>query len=386
MTTFAVSSKEVTAYTGETTRDVPVTSLREFTKEGCNDVPQSSPVTSPTVHSKRGFVQGVIQAYSQHHNLVLRPDDVWLAIMIPFSLHINGNARWFRSSLVKHRGKKNLAIKGGGDVTSASTGGLAKLMANEMTAHLVNPTLKDWVLPGFSTTTDNDVVVGSVVFMAAMKKYFAYKFELGCGIPLVTLLGTVDDWQDLRTRSTTLATFGGYASTWSRMLAPILDQFVSAAKGQPDAVFWDRICHHIGGGSGPSYLSGWLSVFCVFNEEGQWQGGTKSVTLYTGKVVTTDFPIVESQDVPPGYVTVDVTINDNGVLREGLLFAGHMSFSVQNEATAIAPELSWAIALKNGERDCSDDDGEWTSASGWLWASAATLIVVITWTLKQCFL
>ncbi|KDO23915.1 hypothetical protein SPRG_10060 [Saprolegnia parasitica CBS 223.65] len=333
---------------------------------GCKDVPQASPVSSPIVHSKRGFIDAVVQAYNRHHNLVLRPDDVWLAIMIQFSFHINGNARWFRSSLVKHRGKKNLTIQGGGDVRSASVGGLAKFMANEMTAHLVDPALKDWVLPGFSTTTDNDVVVGSVVFMAAMKKYFSYKFELGCGIPFVTLLGTVDDWQDVRARSTKLATFGGYASTWSRMLAPVLDQFVLAAKGQPDVAFWDRICHHIGGGSGPSYLSGWLSVFCVFNEEGQWQGGTRSVTLYTGEVVTADFPIVESQDVPPGYVTVDVAIDDNGVRLEGLLFAGHMSFSVQEEATVIAPELGWAIALKNGEHDSSDDDDavddQWTSA------------------------
>jgi len=32
-----------------------------------------------------GFVDTVIQAYSEHHHLVLRPDDVWIAILCQFN-------------------------------------------------------------------------------------------------------------------------------------------------------------------------------------------------------------------------------------------------------------------------------------------------------------
>ncbi|KDO25464.1 hypothetical protein SPRG_09407 [Saprolegnia parasitica CBS 223.65] len=311
-----------------------------------------------------GFVRGVIEAYNNHHDLVLRPDDIWLAILIQFGLYVDGNAEELRSSLVKHEGKKELVVYANGTLYSVDFGALSKQMVDKMDEYLVDPSLKHWVLPSFSTTTDDDVIVGSVLLMAAMKKYFSYKFCLQCGIPHVTLLGTVDDWQDIRRRLDKLATYGERMQQWTAMLAPILDQFVAAAKGQADVAFWDRICSHEGGGSGPSYLNGWISVFCVFNDEGQWQGDKMTDTVMQRKPdaemqdgcfpyhdvdVTYDYPLVDMQDIPPGYLTVDVTIDDNGTEYKALMFAGHMAYSIGDDKASIAPSLSWALALKNGE-------------------------------------
>ncbi|EQC40322.1 hypothetical protein SDRG_02223 [Saprolegnia diclina VS20] len=245
-------------------------------------------------------------------------------------------------------------------------------MVDKMDEHLVDPSLKHWVLPSFSTTTDHDVIVASVVLMATMKKYFTYKFSLCCGIPHVTLLGTVDDWQDIRRRLDKLSTYGKRMQQWTTMLAPILDQFVAAAKGQADVEFWDRICSHEGGGSGPSYLNGWISVFCVFNDKGEWQGDKMTDTVLLRRPeanpddwfdvveteVTYDYPLVDMQDIPPGYLTVDVTIDDNGTEYKALMFAGHMAYSIGDNKASIAPSLSWAIALKNGERIKSEVPSE----------------------------
>ncbi|EQC24977.1 hypothetical protein SDRG_17140 [Saprolegnia diclina VS20] len=233
-----------------------------------------------------------------------------------------------------------------------------------MDEHLVDPSLKQWVLPSFSTTTDNDIIVGSVVLMTTMKTYFSYKMCLRCGIPQVTLLGTVDDWLDIRRRLDKLSVYGEHMTQWTSMLAPILDQFVEA-KGQPDVKFWDRICNQEGGGSGPSYLNGWISVFCVFNDKGEWQGDHMSemrwelkpdaeydgnkASDYVEVRVPYDYPLVDMEDIPPGYLTVDVTINDNGIEHKALMFAGHMAYAVGDNQASIAPALSWAIALKNGE-------------------------------------
>ncbi|KAG6823016.1 hypothetical protein H0H92_011714 [Tricholoma furcatifolium] len=30
---------------------------------------------------KNGFVYGVLEAYNKHYNLIIRPDDVWIAIL-----------------------------------------------------------------------------------------------------------------------------------------------------------------------------------------------------------------------------------------------------------------------------------------------------------------
>jgi hypothetical protein len=38
-------------------------------------------VQPPIVPFKHGLVHTVLEAYNQHHALVLRPDDIWLAIL-----------------------------------------------------------------------------------------------------------------------------------------------------------------------------------------------------------------------------------------------------------------------------------------------------------------
>ena len=73
---------------------------------------------------------------------------------------------------------------------------------------MVDLELADWVMPNFSTTTNKDRIVGSVLFMGAMQSYFAYKHALMCGIPTVTLLGEREDWEVLLSRVDKLRTFG----------------------------------------------------------------------------------------------------------------------------------------------------------------------------------
>ncbi|KAF0687045.1 Aste57867_21184 [Aphanomyces stellatus] len=350
-----------------------VSSRKEFKQEGCGEVLQESPLEhggENTYATSNGFVLGVVRAYNEHHHLVLRPDDVWLAIMTQFGLYANANAEMLRHSLVKHDGKKELVVMDVGSLRTVDYGRLASRFIGEMEDHLVDPTLGEWVLPGFSTTTDHDRIVGSVVMMATMKKFFDFKMMLSCGIPTVTLLGTVEDWVAIRTRVDALLQYGPQMTEWVGLLSPILDQFVNAAKGTVDTIFWQRICNYIAGGSGPSYLSGWITAFSVFDADGKWQGSERIIRRSqmnllridekTGNYVgfpdeASEFPVIEIGDVSPGYLTVDVTIDDNGVEYKSLMFAGHMSYAVQRGDT-IVPQLTWAIALKTGKPGKSEEE------------------------------
>ncbi|CAK4085763.1 unnamed protein product [Aphanomyces euteiches] len=377
MITFPVSQVQVSAV--ENTLDPSnghtiLSSLKEFKKEGCQDILQATPIENSFVASTSSFVRGVIQAYNQHHNLEIRPDDVWLAIMVQFGLYVNGNAEKLRSALVKHEGQKELVVVDNATLQSADYGKLATRMVYAMEEHLVDRALGEWILPSFSTTTDNDKIVGSVVMMAAMKKYFSYKIQFLCGIPNVTLLGTVEDWEDIRARVDKLADFGEDLIEWTSMLSGILDEFVLSAKGNVNLDFWKRICHDVGEGSGTTYVCGWISVFSLFNQDGQWQGKKSTYTKWHiednvdetefvnglkpcriwSEQVTSEYPLVDMDDIPAGYLTVDVVIDDNGTEHKALMFAGHMAYQVHDQST-IAPHLSWAIALKNGV-PLSDED------------------------------
>ncbi|KAJ3484795.1 hypothetical protein NLJ89_g11953 [Agrocybe chaxingu] len=108
--------------------------------------------------------------------------------------------------------------------------------------------------------------------MATLKAYFRYGMNMYCGIPSVTLEGAKSDWENLLARLDKLPTFGAEPAAWAALLRPILKRFVNAFDGNPDIDFWARVCHYDSGGSGPPYLSGWVTAFCVWDSNGKWQG------------------------------------------------------------------------------------------------------------------
>jgi len=145
-------------------------------------------------------------------------------------------------------------------------GNLAKRMVNEQIAkNIKDPSIADWLIPKFSTTTENDHIVASVTMMATLQKYFGYKFSLECGLPSITLLGSVDDWKLLRSKVDCLLEFDtkdGLMKKWLELLTVVLNEFVET-KCVDNMEFWDRICHYSGGGSGPTYLTS-HHIHCVY--------------------------------------------------------------------------------------------------------------------------
>jgi hypothetical protein len=78
-----------------------------------------------------------------------------------------------------------------------------------------------------------------------------------CGIPRIEVLGTPDDWLVIASEARRFADLG--LDKWADALEPILSQFVDAASGRVDRVFWDDIYKYKGPeGSGGPWVSGWI--------------------------------------------------------------------------------------------------------------------------------
>ncbi|KAF8147390.1 hypothetical protein B0H34DRAFT_341577 [Crassisporium funariophilum] len=160
-----------------------------------------------SVHARNnGFVDTVILAYNEHHHLVIRPDDIWIAILGQFNFYVNAHAEELRSHFVKHEGKKELVVKAVGTRYTVDFGDLARQMTGEIHKNVVDAKLKDWILPDFTTTTDSDTVISAVLMMATLKAYFDFKMSLMCGIPSVTLEGEKSDWENILSRLENLKT------------------------------------------------------------------------------------------------------------------------------------------------------------------------------------
>lgn len=294
------------------------------------------------------FVHAAAKAYNEHHNLVIRPDDIWLAIITQFSAYVNNYPEELRDKFVDFEGKKELVVKTNGSLRTVSYDALAMLMADQIAENIKDPSIRDWALPSFSTTVNSDKAVGAVALMATLQAYFDYKFSLMCGLPQVTLLGSTSDWEEVRKRAERLVEFDlkeGLLKKWNAMLLPVLDQFIKSSKGDADKDWWNKIVNHVGGGSGPTWLSGWITVFCVFNDSGKWVGDAHSCSSYMGDSWSSEWIYIDTNDIPSGYVRVPVTVDDNGVEYKTTMYAGHLGVEFKDDNT-IVPRLDWAIVVE----------------------------------------
>lgn len=57
-----------------------------------------------------GLIHALEAAYSNHRHLVLRPDDIWHAMLSQFSIYVNKNSESLRGSFVVHEGQKTYVI------------------------------------------------------------------------------------------------------------------------------------------------------------------------------------------------------------------------------------------------------------------------------------
>ena len=166
-----------------------------------------------------------------------------------------------------------------------------------------------------------------------------------------------------------MSSWGEEPALFERLLKPVVQRFVRSCdepEGEEVVTFWGQIAHHVSGGSGPSYYSGWITAFCLWDHEGKcmfrkspkmtWPkvvslnhdsdpdsegvrllgmgprtaGGS---TWEEGKHLTldgVDYHWVESHEVPPGYPSVPVKVVDNGYEFDAMMVAGSVGIKASN--------------------------------------------------------
>lgn len=309
----------------------------------CHNIFQSSfdRNSDKSIHSSsNGFVRAAVEAYSYHQYLVIRPEDVWFAILTQLSVYINKHPEELREKFVAHTGKVDLEVVRVGNRHTVDHNSMIEETTQLMEKKIVDPELRRWILPSFTTTSRTDEVVASILMMGALQKYFSYSFRCCCGIPSVTLLGEKSDWEDILTRLEKLKTFGDEPTYWYHLLKPVVSRFVMTFDNPASPElnhFWTRIVHRRGG-SGVDEISGWLTAFCLWNEDGRmlYNLNVHPSTLtplpsWAGRQRAEDQALsldgqtygrFDMEDLPRGYASVPVKYNDNGYKFDAVILAG----------------------------------------------------------------
>ncbi|EAL67457.1 hypothetical protein DDB_G0279971 [Dictyostelium discoideum AX4] len=283
-----------------------------------------------------GFVHSAWKAYNNHHSLVLRCDNIWMAILTQFSFYVNKNSEQLRTNFVDFNGEKTLVVRTEFPILTAPFDKLSIEMSKEIQKNIKDPGLRNWIIPNFTTTTDSDKVVFSISLMSIMKKYFKFVMQTECGLPEVTLLGEISDWVNLKERVSLLIHFDtekNQMSKWLKYLLPIMDKFIESANGNPDIKWWNQMVNY-NEQSGGSELSGWLSSFCLFTNDGDFQ--ERSLMDYF------PFPIVDGYNIPNGFLSAPIKLIDYDLSEyNSQIYAGHLGAKIHD--TKIMPSLDWFL-------------------------------------------
>ncbi|CAF1038522.1 unnamed protein product [Rotaria sordida] len=319
---------------------------------------------------KNAFVGAIYEAYCNHYPLELSVEDIWVAIAQGIGIHLNQNAEKYRHLMVSHEGQKELIlgvdslripdsdrpIYGNKSVPAIDWSRAVRLMCGlirndmktDMTTLLTTP---------FSSTTPVEQAVFDCTLMDTVKAYYKYRCCLECGIPEVTLRGSPDDFQQVIDRINQFRTIFTDFHWWLDSLLPHLKQLKASAEGKPDIDWWQKICHEEGGGSGPSYLAGWLADFIPYICDGkdhykkvqrdQHHSSQGSMT----RIEFADFnesgsmTRIEFADFNESVTRTDFILDDNGHETKMKFIAGFLGIGQNPTTGALRPCLGWATAL-----------------------------------------
>ncbi|KAF7298822.1 hypothetical protein MIND_00829800 [Mycena indigotica] len=308
-----------------------------------------------------GFVHCVMRAFQQDLHLVIRPDDLWQAILTQLSFFVVGHAEELRHLFVAHEGKTEVVL----DITPHSFNDLppglfARLFVDRMQEQLVDKELAEWFLPKFTTTTSNDTATASLTMMATTKQYFKFVMRMGCGFPSVTLLGERTDWEEILRRVGRLGMYGAEAAEWGALLTIVVHHILECfdhpeAQGSKD--FWMRAVQQAGrfGSRTIKTLSGWLTTFCFWDEQGKRiydMGTPKTFRNMQGRLQKDQVPLVLggvrfpliSPTVPASTARVNMLCFDQErqVKMKTELIAGHVGATVVGAGSdTLQPRSGW---------------------------------------------
>ncbi|KAI1361913.1 hypothetical protein F5Y08DRAFT_342206 [Xylaria arbuscula] len=228
-------------------------------------------------HSDNGFICTVFAAYTSRFHLVLRPEDIWIAILTQFGYHtnaeVNENAPHLHSS-TRHNNAGHILLQNFDSLDTVEYDDLTPNMANLIGTTFKDPSALTFIMPNWSETTKNDRIIAYICTVGAVH------IRPGClrvpddgRITTVTLLGNRADWVDLKGRVETLGEYGpgDEPRIFSFMLQPIMRGFIDTfdyPTRQSTRNFWSTAILVNNRRDKPN-LYGWMNTFLFWNQSGE---------------------------------------------------------------------------------------------------------------------
>ena len=228
----------------------------------CGQSTNPSLVVPKSTRCKHGLIATVEESYNRHLALELSVEDFWTAISQVVSMYLSDktNAEKYRQRFVNHEGQKELIVYTNAD----STEEWARFV--DEIAHMIegsmNPDFVELMTTPFSSTTQLESTIFKISLMEAAQHYFKYTCYTFCGIPEVSIKGTVGGYEEIKRRLNDIGTILGGLKWWTDKITKTMDKIIETLHGKQDLDWWKSIVTIDWGESGkPSMMSGWICDF-----------------------------------------------------------------------------------------------------------------------------
>ena len=177
---------------------------------------------------KKSLIQGLVLAYKNHFPITVSPDMIWLLILQGYSRFMDKYSELVREKYVNFKGQKTLKVDRMGTwVHSASEedwNGIIDEFVEQIGEYIGGEIISN-LQSDFSTTNAVTLFTSQASIMSAMKHYFKYDLAMGgCGISSITLEGSLEDWNKIKSKLKYLSNFA--LNWWTKHLIPIIDNII----------------------------------------------------------------------------------------------------------------------------------------------------------------
>ncbi|CAG8450360.1 9272_t:CDS:1 [Diversispora eburnea] len=282
---------------------------------------------------RHGLVAAILQAYNGHQHLLLSPDDIWLTISQGISQHI-----YFSTDKCKDRFYKkkritifNESILSVDPETKCLVGDWPECIRQFITStdkQIKKLELQSLLNCNFSTSTQSSIISSRVVLLNSASNYYPYNIHVFCGIPKVTLTGTLNDWLCIQEKLVQLRKFSLGLNPWFDLLDPIISKFIETYRGEVDEEFWKGIAREDYGCGGPPELTGWVTAFFPYDSFGN---------------VIDDW--LDEAKLPEGrvYIPFDVESGQKMKFVSGFLGVNQRVIENSDGEVVVSPLIGWAV-------------------------------------------
>lgn len=277
--------------------------LREFSKEKCKyEILDGSNKKEMFFSPYSSFVTAAMFSFSQHLNLSISPDSVWIQILAQHN-----------AMLVESKDKSDLTV-------ILPVGLPYRDMASYVlgAAKSIGSNINDYVCD-FSTTGINERIASQMIAISVLSKTTNIKMMTACGIPEVHMQGTVKDWEKVKNMSKELID-----TDWYEKMLPLLDGLIEAGSGIVNAKFWDSFVNEKSmSGTGPMFNGIIKSLFPRTKEKNGF---------------------MDLDTIPITAAYTEVPWNNNGEEVTVVFMGGSLGTEFKNNA--ISTKEEWIIAQK----------------------------------------